>query len=94
VTKKQNNKSKTRLFGEHNINPIFQKYPWLSKVPKDIRQQAVFELFKNWRQEKGNVSYKDRLKDTSTISLEKEHVRVLDNGKIRPNNTSTLRDIM
>lgn len=86
VTKTQNKKtmeSGRGLFGDQKDNPFLIENKWLSKVPKDIRQQAAFELFKNFKQHKGNVTYKDKRKDGWVIGIENHHVSCLDNGKIR-----------
>lgn len=86
VTVKQKSKNRADpskwLFGEANYNPIFTQRPWLLKVPKDIRQQAAFELHKNWKAAKGKgVSYKE--KDPQwTISVENDHVHILHGNKI------------
>jgi IS605 OrfB family transposase len=74
------------LFGLDNINPLFKKEPWLLSVPKDIRQQAVFELATNWKTTKGEgLRFKDKIAQGGewVLNMEKEHIKVLHNTKIR-----------
>lgn len=94
VTKKQNKRSieKTSLFGKDNINPFIDKNPWLCKIPKDIRQQASFEASKNfkasrtYKARKKNATCSYKVRDTNkgwVIGIEKEHVAILPNTKVR-----------
>ena len=87
VTKSQNKKTIEKaggLFGNDNINPFIASNKWLLKVPKDIRQQAAFELHKNWRLAKNNCGYKVRDNNKGwVISIEQNHISVLGNKKIK-----------
>ena len=88
VTRCQNSKTLKKQiskFGEENENPLFRENPWLLDVPKDIRQQAAFELAKNWKQTKGkNLSFKDKIAQGGqwVFSIEREHVSFYKKGHI------------
>jgi IS605 OrfB family transposase len=76
------------VFGEANENGMLKGNPWLFRVPKDIRQQAAFELHKNWTAAKKasttcNVKTKAAMNGEWTIGIENSHVHVIQNGKIR-----------
>ena len=88
VTKKQNKKSTKEnggVFGGENSNPLFKEHKWLLQVPKDIRQQASFELSKNWKTTKGKLDFKSKnaIKSSWVFNIEKDHVSILPSGKIR-----------
>lgn len=86
VTDKQNLKTIEKgkgMFGKQEHNPFIQDNPWLKKVPKDIRQQAAFEAYKNFKQFNGNVGYKEKGKSGWTIGIENNVIRMLVNNKIR-----------
>ena len=86
VTKTQNKKtmeSGKGLFGNQKNNPFLSEHTWLSKTPKDIRQQAAFEAFKNNRISKGKASYKVKNRGGWTIAIENKGIHILDNNKVR-----------
>jgi IS605 OrfB family transposase len=63
-------------------NPFFEGREWLSTCPKAIRQQAVFEMAKNYKVGKDNCRFKKFGAKSWSLGVEKS-VRILQNNKIR-----------
>jgi putative transposase len=84
--KKQNPRTSKRALRDKFVtkkgNPWFEGYPWLSKCPKAIRQQAVFEMNKNFKVGKQNCRFKKHGIKSWTLGLEKA-VTILSNDRIR-----------